>query len=42
MAKMEWLRWAKLEWLRWAKIECRQQRDEQEIHSSERELPEGR
>lgn len=42
MAKMEWLRWAKLEWLRWAKIECRQQRDEQEIHSSGRELPEGR
>ena len=41
-AKMEWLRWAKMEWLRWAKMECRQQRAEQEIHSPEKELPEGR
>jgi len=41
-AKMEWLRWAKMEWLRWAKMECRQQRAEQEIHSPEKKLPEGR
>lgn len=40
-AKMEWLRWAKMEWLRWAKMECRQWRAEQEIHSREKELPEG-
>lgn len=33
---------AKMEWLRWAKMECRQQRAEQEIHSPEKELPEGR
>lgn len=32
---------AKMEWLRWAKMECRQWRAEQEIHSPEKELPEG-